>query len=291
MQHLTVNPNAVRLLVAAGIVAAIPAVVVTSGTHGPSHSVIPVTLTNVDVSDAEGYLYAPGSLVPNTPFATAAQNLDDAYGDTPLVFHNSQTGLATLNWDEMVGLMTIGQLSSTTLPNATNVVSATGDYTPATSSTAEVNVADDTTATQLFTGAINEANIETASLQNVLHVLVSQYPLPALGITDQVGVTGDLLGFQQDINGSLNALNNVLDPSTLSAYDSNGFLDAMLHGLLVSETNMNDLAGGILTGMSTDETPVLANVDAGMLTNALGEYLYAQGLIGFFSVENWFGSL
>lgn len=299
MQHITVNPNAVRLLAASGIVAAIPVAVVVSGTHEPSHSVIPVALTNIDVSGAEGFLSnPPGELIPGTFISTAERELSGVYGDTPLVFHDSQTGLATLNWDQTVGLMTIGQLSNTTLPNATSFVSATGGYTPATGPTADVNVADDTTATQLFTGTINEANIETASLQNVLHLLVSQYPLPTLGITDQVGVTGDLLGFQQDINGSLNALNNALDPSTLSAYDSNGFLDAMLHGLLVSETNMNDLAGGILTGTSSDEAPVLADVDAGMLTNALGEYLYAQGLVGFFSFENtlddisgWFASL
>lgn len=299
MQPITVHPNVVRLLAAAGIVAAIPAVVVTSGTHGPSHSTVPVTLTSVDVSGAEDFLSnAPGGLIPGTFLSTADRELSSVYSDAPLVFHSSPTGLATLNWDELVGLMTVGQLSTTTLPNATNFVAPTGDYIPSTSPTADVNVTDDTTATQLFIGAINEANIESASLQNVLHLLASQYPLPTLGITDEVGVTGDLWGFQQEINGSLNALNNALDPATLSAYDSNGFLDAMLHGLLVSETNMNDLAGGILTGMSTDEAPILAEVDAAMVTNALGEYLYAQGIVDFFSFENtlddignWFTSL
>lgn len=112
------------------------------------------------------------------------------------------------------------------------------------------HVADDATATQLFAGAINEANIETASLHNVLDLVVAQYA------------------------------------------------PAVLHGLLVSETNMNDLAGGILTRMSTDEAPVLAQIDARMLVNALAEYGYMQGILGFYAFENtlddivhWFASL
>lgn len=299
MQHITVNSNAVRLFAVAVMVAAAPMVFLPSGVHRLSQSAIPVALTNVDVSGAEGFLNnPPGDFIPGSFLTTAAGELRGVYSDAPLVFHDAPTALAHLSWDQTVGLMTIGQLSSAAVLNATSFVSATGDYTPATGPIADVNVADDTTATQLFTGVINEANIETTSLQNVLHLLASQYPLPALGITDEVGVTGDLVGFQQDINGSLNALNNALDPTTLSAYDSNGFLDAMLHGLLISETNMNDLAGGILTAMSTDEAPVLAAVDAGMLTNALAEYGYAQGILGFFTFENtlddvggWFASL
>lgn len=287
MQHIAVNSNAVRLFAAAGIITAIPTVVVSTAVHRPSQSAVPVALTSVDVSGAEGFLdNPPTDIIPGSFLTTAAGELRGVYSDAPLVFHDAPTALAHLSWDQTVGLMTIGQLSSATVLNATNFVSAAGDYTPATGPTADVNVADDTTATQLFTGAINEANIETASLQNVLHLLASQYPLPSLGITDQVGVTGDLVGFQQDINGSLNALNNALDPTTLSGYDSNGFLDAMLHGLLVSETNMNDLAGAVLTAMNTDDPATLAAIDPGMLTNALAEYGYAQGIIAFFTLEN-----
>lgn len=299
MQHTMVSPHAVRLLAAAGFVAAVPAVAVSPDTPGQSHSAIPVALTNVDVSGAELFLSNPPSdMIPGSFASTADRELSGVYSDAPLVFHVSPTGLATLDWDKLVGLMTVGQLSATTLPNATNFVSPTGDYIPATTSTADVNVADDTTATQLFIGALNEANIETASLHNVQGLVLAQYSPASLGVTDEIGVTGDLWAFQEDINGSLNALNNALDPTSLGAYDSNDFLVALLHGLLVSETNMNDLAGGILTGMSADEAPILAAVDAGLLTNALGEYLYAQGIIGFFSFENtlddignWFSSL
>ncbi|MEB3031147.1 hypothetical protein [[Mycobacterium] nativiensis] len=86
-------------------------------------------------------------------------------------------------------------------------------------------------------------------------------------------------------------MNNALDPATLSAYDSNQFLDAMLHGLLVSETNTNSLAGDVAAQFAAGNLSHLAADDAAILTNSLAEYGYMQGIVGFFSFENTFNDV
>ncbi|MEB3020423.1 hypothetical protein [[Mycobacterium] crassicus] len=302
MPHIAAVSPTTHRLVAAGIAAAVPLatwmfVATSAAAQNTPHVAIPILLSStVDLSGTQEYLYNPDApldvnFIHGTSQITAEGWLGALHGDTPLVFHDSPAAAAALNWDQLVGLMTIGQLSDAEVQHPTSVLSATGDYIPAITSTIGVNVTDDTTATQLLTGAINEANITTTSLQNLDNLLIAQTPHIGLGITDQVGATGDLLSFQEDINGSINALNNALDPATLSAYDSNHFLDAMLHGLLVSETNMNSVASDVAAQFAAGNLSHLAADDAAILTNSLAEYGYMQGIVGFFSFENTFNDV
>lgn len=231
MSRAKAGPTATRLRVAAQIAAVLPALAgltvatMTPATrlaaHGIPLSAVPVALTStVDISGAEAFLYNPEdptgpNAMADSPLITAYGDLNAMAGDSGDTFSNTPGYDIALNFHLLTDLSSIGQLTEDGIQNETSVLSTAGDFTAAPdlpTADAYVNVNDDANASQYFTGAVEEANIETQSLKNLGDLVQAHAATSGLGLTyaQEFPMTGDLLAFQEQINGSLNALNQGL---------------------------------------------------------------------------------
>lgn len=222
---------------------------------------VPVMLTTAsDTSAAEAFLYNPDSIsAPNT----MANGITTAFGDLNIMRGDSfdyalnhsfgaETALA-LNF--IAGLTSMGQLTEGAIQSGTTVVSAVGpaspsDFTtPTDLPTADVDVNDDTTASQYFTGIENEAAIVTQSLKNLQHLVDngSSLATPAGNDAYESQVISDLLSFQEQINGAINAFPSV------AGYGANGVLDNQLREMLITELDLNKWSANIAELISQRE--------------------------------------
>lgn len=156
--------------------------------------------------------------------------------------------------------------------------------------TTDVDVSADSTATEYFTGIVNEANIVTLSLGNLRTAVENDADLSSLGAHDTsvVDVFNDVFAFQQQINGTIDALNNNV---SLSDYDNNAVLNADLKGLLTAELNMNHETLTAEQMLSYSSVTGLAGVDGGFIGNSWAEYNYALDIINFFNEPDWLHSI